>query len=501
MIKQAKNILKFAAVVSFGSIALVSCESEIDNLGEQFFLGNEAEGVVKDYDVVAYNLNHHDTIQSDASKLVQATLGAFSESEFGLQKSSYVTQVRLTDYNPNFGTNAKVDSVTLELQPLYEKDSATTITKDDEKFEGADAKKVFTSYPIKKYGKHKKPMTIKVEEVNDFLYAKDKTYFSNQQVNVGSTLANYNFDGTITEVKITAKSDNKDLFSRTAAIRVPLDKNFFQTRIIDQQNSGNLKDVASFIRYFKGLRISVAENDGYIFNFLPNATTVKIYYKHDVTTDGKTEQKPAVYTLDLGADNTHFNQIQYQRPSQYITAMANINTTNGDEKLYMQGMGGAGAVVKIPATTIAELKKLYKDKKVGVLSAKVRLYSDKSVWDNSYAKPSNFLVKYANLNEFLADVSAFSGLNNFSLVKAYNLKDNPAYYDITITQTIKDIIEKEQMNRDLEINVGNYLLNAKGGLVGQKYNSRAYAPERVVLIGSNTTNDKKAQLKITYAKK
>jgi hypothetical protein len=68
--------------------------------------------------------------------LVNATLGAFDESNFGMQKSSYVTQVRLNSYNPDFGTNAKVDSVVLEMKPLYQTatDSVKTNTVDDNFF-------------------------------------------------------------------------------------------------------------------------------------------------------------------------------------------------------------------------------------------------------------------------------------------------------------------------------------------------------------------------------
>jgi hypothetical protein len=65
---------------------------------------------------------------------------------------------------------------------------------------------------------------------------------------------------------------------------------------------------------------------------------------------------------------------------QFNDAISNINTTNGDAKLYVQGMGGPGAEIKIPASTITNLRDLYNTKKIGIMSAKVRLYTDKSVW-------------------------------------------------------------------------------------------------------------------------
>ncbi|MDY3548249.1 DUF4270 domain-containing protein [Riemerella anatipestifer] len=501
MIIETKRILKLVVIAGVGSLGIQSCESEANNLGEQFFASGVATGETQSYDVIAYNLNNNDTIQSDASRISQATLGAFAEDNFGMQKSSYVTQLRLSSYNPDFGTNAKVDSVVLELKPIYASDSATTSTDEDYIFTGnVAAKKVVTSYPIQKYGNHK-VLTLKVDEVGDFLYSTEKKYYSNQKVALGANLATVPLSGKVTSVNITSDADNKELLSRTVGIRVPLDKQYFQDKIVNKQGSVELSDAASFIRYMKGIKLSVIENDGYIFNFYPNDISIKMYYTYDTTSSGTTTKTSSVYQFDLGSSNVHFNQIEYDRPSVYGTTMANIDKTNGDERLYLQGMGGAGAVLKIPSAEIQKIKNLYKNEKIGILSAKIRLYTDNSVWNKSYAKPSTFLVKYANLNDFLVDVSALSLSPSFYFVKGNDLTNNPAYYDITITQTLKNIIEKEAENRDLEISIGDYLKSTQGSLLGQNYNTRAYTPQRVVLVGSKTNNQNKVKLNIVYAKK
>ncbi|WP_052910265.1 DUF4270 domain-containing protein [Riemerella anatipestifer] len=501
MIIETKKIFKLFVIAGLGSLGIQSCESEANNLGEQFFASGAATGETQSYDVIAYNLNNNDTIQSDASRISQATLGAFTEDNFGMQKSSYVTQLRLLSYNPDYGTNAKVDSVVLELKPIYASDSATTSTDENYVFTGnVAAKKVVTTYPIQKYGNNK-PLTLKVDEVDDFLYSTEKKYYSNQKVALGVNLATVSLDGKVSSVSITSDADNKELLSRTVGIRIPLDAQYFQDKIVNKQGSTELKDAASFIRHIKGIKLSVVENDGYILKFYPNDVSIKMYYTYDTTSNGTTTKTSSVYQFDLGSSNVHFNQIDYNRPSAYSTAMTNVDKTNGDERLYLQGMGGAGAVLKIPSTEIQKIKNLYKNENIGILSAKIRLYTDDSVWNKSYAKPSNFLVKYANLNDFLDDVSAMSLSSSYSLVKTSDLTSNPAYYDITITQTLKNIIEKEAENKDLEINVGDYLKSTQGTLLGQKYNTRAYAPQRIVLVGSKTANQNKVKLNIIYAKK
>ena len=89
------------------------------------------------------------------------------------------------------------------------------------------------------------------------------------------------------------------------------------------------------------------------------------------------------------------------------------------------------------------------------------------------------------------------------MIKARDLDKNPAYYDIALTQTLKDIVEKEQgSDLTVSIDVGSFRLNSQTGtFLGVEYNDRAYTPNRIVLVGSDPTNEKRVKLNIIYAKK
>lgn len=521
MINNFKNIIKVFFALSIGAIAIVSCEPEADELGTQFFQ-DTAAGTVKDYNVIAYNLFHNDTIQSNSSKIVSATLGAFNETNFGMQKSSFVTQVRLSSYSPDFGTNAVIDSVVLQMKPLYQTatDSIKTNTVDDNFTYGTDntpAKKVVTSYPVTKYGKYKingatPTFTIRVDEVDEFLNSSTDAVMSNKQVALGASLGTKTFDGYLRSIKITKDTDNSELFSRDIGFRMLLDANFFQQKIINKKGSFELGDVASFIRYFKGLRISVDENDGYLMSFDPNGITATIYYKYDKTDNSNVTRTSSTFTLDLGSSNAHFNQIQYARSSNFNNAISGSSSTLGDKQLYVQGMGGPGAEIKIPASTIAELRDLYNTKKIGIMSAKVRFYTD-AAWDNKYTKPQNFIAYLKGANAFLDDVAAFQYNSLYTMVKGVDLDKNPAYYDVDITQTITNTIKNKTddylENNPLIIDVGSFRLNTSTSAtsyLGFNYTNRAYTPNSVVLVGSNLTNsdaqyNKRAQLKVIYSNK
>lgn len=519
--------MKVIPFLVMGMVVLNSCEGELDDLGSQLLEEGAAEGVDKMYGVIAYNINNNDTIQTDASRIDSVTIGAFNESVFGGQKVSYITQLRLNTYNPDFGTNPVVDSVVLTLKPRYETatDSLTTTTNEDYIYpEGSvAAKKMVTTYPVRKYGKYKMggqktQLTVKVHEVNDFLGSATDKVISNKAISLGSEIGSKNFNGTVNSVLITKDSDATDLLKREVSYRMKLDSAFFQSKIIAKKGDQVLKDAASFIRYFKGISISVEENDGYLFSMRPNDATITIYYKNDVTTDGVVTKTKAETILDLSSGNVHISKIAYDRAgSNYASAMSPVGAPNdvtGDQLIYTQGMGGAGFGLKIPASTIVLLKNMYKNDKVGIVSAKIRVYNDADSWNNSYKKPNSMLVKEKDVKGFLPDMTDLANTGYYSLIKTANLSTKDAYYDIGITASLKKIIEDESYDvskgKDFLINIGSYSVDVSTGfLLGQDYNSRAYTPNRIVLKGTDQSkigqellkDSKNAQLRLIYTKK
>lgn len=534
MIRTIQELFKITATLVIGSLILVNCEPDADQLGSQFFQDG-AQGIETPYPVIAYNINNNDSIRADAARLQSATLGAFSEPQFGLQKSAYVTQLRLGTSAPDFGVNAKLDSAVLVLKPQYAVDSVTTVTNEEYVYpEGAvPAKKVVSTYPITKYGRTKiggkTLLNFKVYEVTDFLGANSDKIYSNKNVSTGAQIGAKTFDGNIHLVTVTKDADNSVLFERAAAIRIPLDSTFFANKIINKGNTPELGDAASFIRYFKGIKVAVDENDAYLFNFDPANTELNLYYKNDKVANGVTTREQSVYPMNLGASNANFNQITYDRANTAVkTALLTSDEINGDAKVYAQGMGGPGIGLRVPAADVAAIKSLYSNNKIGIVSAKIRIYTDKASWDNNYKKPNSFVVRQRNLtpeagqpqylNDYLVDLSALSGTGVYNLVKAYDLLKNPAYYDIGITQTFKNIIEKEAANYDLVLNVGDYTVDSGGTPQGayfptfaQNFNTRSFSPYRAVFVGKDPLynwNDPADPLKefrprliLTYGKK
>lgn len=533
-----KKMMKLIPVLMMGIMVLNSCEGELDNLGSQFVDGSEA--LEKVYALAAYNVNNHDVQNVVTSQYDSVRIGAFSEPVFGGQKVSYITQVRLNSYNPDFGTNPVVDSVVLTLKPRYETaaDSTKTTTNEDYIYPDGNvaAKKVVNTYPVRKYGKYKigkdtPPFTIRVHEVTDFLGGTSDSIKTNKPIAVASTdIGSKAFNGTVNSVVITKDSDASEILNRAASFRIPLKKEFFQDKIIAKQGNQVLKDAASFIRYFRGISISVDESDGYLFSMAPNDAAITIYYKNDVTpTGGGTAVRTAQETsLNLGASNVHLSSIAYQRGSTYTAETQkgvtveqlktkDLQINNPATKLYLQGMGGNSIGVRVPISTILQLRNQYKNDKIAIVSAKIRLYNDNTDWDNKYRKPSSLLVKERDtMSRFLPDMTLLSSAG-YSLVRTANLSTKDAYYDVSITSTLKKIIEDESYydinkynGKDFIIDVGSYLVNSStGALLGQTYNDRPYNPFRLLLVGSDINNignvisndSKNVQLRLIFTQK
>lgn len=520
MIQILKKAITVCSLVVLGGTVLYNCEPDIDTLGEQLFLGNAAQGKIDTLDVVTFTINNNDHLRSDASKIVDAApLGAFKEGQFGMQRASYLTQLRLSTYNPDFGTDAVVDSVVLVIKPTFASDSVTTTTLDDNYTykttadETVNAKKVVNTYPVTKFGKAKKTMNIHVNEVTEFLKGASDSVQSNQNFAYDSNLlGSKEFKGSISSVLITKDSDGSELFTTTSipGIRIPLDKTFFQNKIIAKKGQPELQDASNFIRHIKGLRISVAEDDGYLFKFSPNAMQLIMYYKNGTGT----AKTPATYAFDLGSANTHIGQYEYDRSgSQYGSAVMGSEELSV-VKLFAQGMGGPSIGVQFSPESVLKLRELNNDAKSAIINAKIRLHIDPSSWKNPYPRPTAFTFLRRVNNDmnvsFTKDLSVYETTLAGFQPYTFNLNNEPAYYDFLVTQEVKDLIEKkttiQAKGSYFRIDLGAFLQdqNQNNKFTGPKNTERAYNIYRAVFVGANETNKKdpnRAQLLVTYGTK
>lgn len=294
---------------------------------------------------------------------------------------------------------------------------------------------------------------------------------------------------------------------------------FFQTHILDKKGKPELQDAANFIRYFKGIKISVDETDKYLYQFSPNDLQLIMYYKYDKTDNGTTTRPQTTLSFNLGGANAHLGLYEYSRSgSSVAAALAASNPAEGDERLFVQGMGGPSVVVKIKDETIAKLKDIFVKDKAGIVSAKIRIYLDPSTWKNTGSTEDRRFTLLTNTLDANGKIDykklAFtSDLTNGLGLYYFKDKPEPGYYDFVVTKTVKDLVEGKKetvdgteqpiVNKPLVITAGTFAANATGTLLGVRNTTRAFDMNRIILTGvdKTNTNPKRIQLMVTYGTK
>lgn len=523
------------------AFTVFSCEDDISDVGS----GLIDDGSIADVtyvDVVSYNTNN-DSIRSDEFVLQSASLGVFEEPVFGRTKAKFITQARLNQFNPNFGANAEMDSVILSIPVFYQNKEAdieidTTYLYLGENETPTDTATIRISRTYKLdsiYGQTNATMNLQVREVAQYLYSMDSTYYSNPAIASCQGCPNINeievFPNVlgVTEIKnkITThqvKKKNESGDAPPVAIQVKLDKDYFKQKFIDNQNSSDLNDNSAFIRnFFRGIELSVQENQGFIFNFNPTSPhfNLTMYYHYDNPEEGDDTHLDDTFALNFssfwgGGYNVQLSQFEHaNRSSQFVNAYTNPNTTTGDSRIYLAGMDGTKAVIKLNQEQLSEIRNNVLNNDWAIVGAELNLHIDDSynlktppflfAW-NQYKDGNN----WKNIN--FTDVSEF--FNSYPLAVQFNpqydYSDNPKTYTIRITDYVKSIVERNEVYEDgsVILSMGNFLLspnNAYSTVVSDTnpfYNNRAFNPYRVVLHGNNSEQeDKKLRLKIYYTKK
>ncbi|MGE8554096.1 MAG: DUF4270 family protein [Chryseobacterium jejuense] len=530
-----KRTFAMLLLAVFGSAILYNCEPDPDSLGQQLFDKDAATGAEKAYDVIAYNINNNDSIKSDWAQLVStsgtrvAVLGAFKEGQFGMQKASYVTQLRLpVDYQ--IGEKPVVDSVVLVIRTpantaddtYYMADKVVAPAAYDKNDFIIDGEKVAVSiekktYPTRKYGNAEtiKSMKINVHRVNEFLDSgKPEFTYSNKNVTVGDLLGSATFDGNVSTITATRKSDNTVVFDGKLGFRMNLDKDYFQQNILNKRGDAVLKDAANFTRYFNGIRLSVEEKDGYLFQFSPDDMELRLYYKADKTENGTVTRPQSVLAFDLGNRNTRLGRYEYDRSGSKFDEAVKYNKATGDGLLFAQGMGGPYVGLKIDKATIENLKEKFNTNKAGIVGAKIRVFIDKDkTFANaqSVAADRKFILlpnEISKLNKDLKPIFTQDMLKGFPMyyygkttIKGEEAKGEFEYYDFVVTQTLKDIVENSSVvaaDKVLYLYLGAFMKGQNGNAVAANYTTRTTDMNRIVLIGSDKT-EKRVQLKVTYS--
>ena len=388
---------------------------------------------------------------------------------------------------------------------------------------------------------------LKVSELDYFLRPFDpENNFETYQKYYSSNSIPDNFSGTVLfdeEIEINSKElvfykeddpeteddDESEIVKErlTPRIRVSLDKDFFQSKILDNEGSDDLANAENFKLFFKGIIIDAYDfSDPFliILNFsLAEIRIVYDYQKYDKndtdddTSDDVIESTEDEYKLNL--NGIKLNSFKYDLyPAEIITAIS--DTINNAGLVYLKGGEGIMAEIELFKDDNGnDLLEEIRKKEWLVNEASLSIYINKDMLSSSggIIEPSRLYLydidNKAPLIDYFVDNSAGPKEYQNKIVHGGSIEldedKNGLMYKIRISEHIKNVIRKDSTNTKLGLVVSSDISNTINVEVETKDlmtfipNSTAINPLGTVLIGPSPSAEyyeKRMKLDLYYTK-
>jgi hypothetical protein len=434
-----------SCLLFFAAVFLISCNKEPDEIGLDLLPGGDRLNALHmdTTTVVAYSV-YDDSVRTDELVLYQALVGSVFDPVFGKTAATFYTQLQMTKAAPNFGTNPVCDSLVLIL-PYVSLFGDTTALQ-----------------------------TFKVYELSQAL-AKESVYTSNMH-------ADYNLSLLLAEQTFLPRvKDSIQLDSTHRVIpQLRLKFNAVLGNKILAASANDLLNNDNFFKFFKGMAITANDvntpGKGSLvsFNLISASTGMRMYYHN--TTD------TAFFDMTIGKSCAYFNQYNHfghQNASPEFRAQLSGDKTLGQQKLYVQALGGTKVKLSFPY-----LKKWSSSQKISINEAQlIMTNADPAA---SYIPPVqlSLLVRYKNGSvDYTADEKE-------KQVNYYDGRYNSAKgYRFRISRYIQQFLNP-QANPLLE-NDGLYLAVPNVISAVSQYN-------RLILNGTGSQLPGRFKLAITY---
>lgn len=504
---------KFALqIISFGLIIItfIACDKDFATLESDVVNSDIATNfdiLSEQHDIIAYT-KALEPVQTN--KLGLSTLGVYDDF-YGRTTSSFVSQLTLSSFDPDFGEAVVIDSVVVNI-PYYSR--ATSI--DD------DGNTIYEIDSVISKGENYNNIKLRIFENNYFIrdfdpsasFNESQAYFSDRSASQSemittlegteltmirgyqtSYLPTTSVDNVITisdegyVLEEPDSADDEDTLPQIIArpppgIRVKLDPTFWQNKIIDKEGDPVLSSQNNFADYFRGLYLKAEAYGDYGSFFIlntnnPNAN-ITIYYKKltSSTTDAANATDQATYVLKFGPNKINFLD------NEFTTTIDNGEPETGDSRIYLKGGKGAIAGIKLfdgfydEDAGITKFEKFRNDfvnlednkfvsSKRLVNEANLVFYVDRNQLDlaneDSENEP-NRLYLYDKVNkipllDYFLDITnstlpSFSKFNHLGPLQREESNDNKGVkYKLKITEHINNLLIRDSTNIELGLAV------------------------------------------------
>ena len=395
------------------------------------------------------------------------------------------------------------------------------------------------------YGNRLSNLNLKVNELTYYLSNLDPDnnfetslkYFSSDdflsQGFFGKTLFDDQFQLDFNEIRLNYKTDDpktddidetKTIETRlTPRLRIPLDIEFFQSKIIDKEGSRNFSNQLDFSNYLRGIIVQITDSsdDIYLLLNFSNAL-IRINYEFDRYNNNLTDS-------DLSDDFVYKDYNSFIIETNGITfnnfkKSTNNNIKDGDKsKIYLKG--GLGHIAKIrlfesDLNKNSTLLDSIRNNNWLINEANLVFYVDQEEilnWDNEELADRIFLFDMDNSSVILDyDIdNSTQSLNNrnkyfYGGILEYDNNGIPYRYKFRITEYLRELLKNDDFeNSDLGLSLTSDILNKQFCSAILKNDSEkinipvasVLNPMGTILVGTNPkikNLEKKLKLEIFY---
>jgi hypothetical protein len=510
-----KSTLPILTAILLLIISLSSCEEDFNTIGSNIIGDQNINATLDDSQTVIAYSRKLPPVQTNNLPLYQ--LGVYNDPVYGKSTVNLLAQVVLEENDPSFGDNPVLDSVVLYI-PFF---SEATVTEENITYK---LDSVFGNSPI----------NISMYESNYFLrdfdpnsgFEEPQKYYSNQGPLFESFLGTLihtieDYVPSTNDYVINEDEDDEEIIAPGIRVQLPIE--YFQTKIIDMEDSEALLNNNNFREYFRGIYFKVEGNNGdnlVLFDIEKASISLKYTFEGEATgDDGGVSSFQGDFKLLFGAINV--NVFDNQLNPTVLAGLSNPDYTNGEETLYIRG-GGDGIVtiidlfgVDADQNGVADELELLRQKKWLINEANLKFYVDQDKVTGGSSEPERIVVFDAINGQFLLDFSLdvtateepINALNQHLGRLERGNDANGDFYKIKITNHVSNLINKDSTNVSLGLIVSQNVLqsgfqdleNIQAPGIDAVPSSSVISHEGTVLYGNTTSNvDKRLKLEIYY---
>lgn len=373
----AKGLLGFFALAIF-----FACEDEINLTGSGIV--NEVNfetNMASDFSVVSYTRNYPEGVQTNGAPV--GVIGIYDDPIYGKTTASFLSQVTLSRFNPNFGDNPVVTKVILTL-PYF-----SSVTGSEDGNDTFELDSVFANTGPVKLSLYRSYFFLNDLDP-DTGFEEASIYLSNDISNPNGAIneslvegellsvvrddtVNQNveelmklneFQPTPVPIVLTEPETDEDgnvlvdgsliETERLApSLRVELDTKYWQDAIINEEGNNVLLNPNSFNDYFRGIYFKVEainDQEGNMTFFNLTNANITINYTFEGTDDSG---EPGDLNNDgegsIALNFSGLNVVDYKNDfnPEIENALNTADEVNGEDNLYLKGGDGSIAIIDL----------------------------------------------------------------------------------------------------------------------------------------------------------